>query len=278
MLAVSFAFLSSCSDSGGGAPALRTGTPPYYFQTAKDAYVKGDFAKANDWLDRITKLNKNEHSERAWAYRLLLGSGLLNGYKELADNYEYGQRSTKANPTPFIKKVTEYRGAASRMALQYGELYAEYAKSAPGAEAVIDFPFPATGSTAKPPQLNQIAQGIAPTEEAVAATQSAMLTRGVVTAICQTVGAGDDASKGRAALATPPVKVPRSAFELVMAKTLFAGAQLHNNKNQGNPAVQEFLSKQALKALESVTGTSKEIKELKTNIEKELKDAVKRKG
>lgn len=262
-----------------GPPPLRTGTPPYYWQSAKDAYAKGDFPKAIDWLDKITKLNKNEYSERAWAFRLLIGSGLITGYKELAENYEYGQRSSKDNPTPFIKKVTEYRGAASRMALQYGELYAEYDKVAgSGAETVIDFPFPASGTTTKPPQLGEIAQGRVPNEGAVDAAQGGMIARGVVLAICETAGAKEDAAKGRAALQTLPLKVPRGAFELVMAKTLFAAAQLHNGKNQGNPAVQEFLVKQALKAMGNVTDTGKDAKELKTNLDKELKDAVKRKG
>ena len=118
--------LVSCSE--GGPPPVRTGTPAYYWQTAKEAYGKNDFPKAIDWLDKITKANKNDHTERAWAFRLLLTAGMINGYKELADNYEYGQRSNKNNPTPFIKKVTEYRGAASRMALQFGENYAEYDK------------------------------------------------------------------------------------------------------------------------------------------------------
>lgn len=277
VLAAAALCLLACDS--GGPPAVRTGTPPYYWQSAKDAYAKGDFPKAIDWLDKITKLNKNEYSERAWAFRMLLGSGLITGYKELAENYEYGQRSSKDNPTPFIKKVTEYRGAASRMALQYGELYAEYDKAAGSAtETVIDFPFPAAGTTTKPAQLGEIAQGRVPNENAVDAAQSGMIARGVVLSICETAGAKEDAAKGRAALQTPPLKVPRSAFEWVMAKTLFAAAQLHNGKTQGNPAVQEFLVKQALKAMASVTDTGKEAKELKANLDKELKDAVKRKG
>lgn len=276
ILATAALCLLACGSDG--PPPVRTGTPPYYWQSAKDASAKGDFPKAIDWLDKITKLNKNDYSERAWTFRLLLGSGLITGYKELAENYEYGQRSSKDNPTPFIKKVTEYRGAASRMALQYGELYAEYDKTGPGAETVIDFPFPAAGATSKPPQLGEIAQGRVPSEDAVAAAQSGMLARGVVLGICETAGAKGDAAKGRAAMQTLPLKVPRGAFELVIAKTLFAAAQLHNGKNQGNPAVQEFLVKQALKAMGSVTDTGKDAKELKTNLDKELKDAVKRKG
>ena len=269
--------LASCSESG--PPAIRTGTPAYYWQTAMEAYGKNDFAKANDWLDKITKSNKNDHTGRAWAFRLLLTSGLINGYKELADNYEYGQRSNKNNPTPFIKKVTEYRGVASRMALQFGEQYAEYDKSGPDAKTMIAFPLPAVGSTSKPTQLNQIAQGIAPDEAAVSAVLGGMTARGVVLAICDAVGAKEDASKARAALQTLPLEIPRAAFEQVVAKALYTAAQLHGGKLNGNPAVQEFLVKQAQKALASVTDTAgKDVKELKANLEKELKEAVKRKG
>lgn len=274
--------LASCAggDSAGtgAAPAVRTGTPAYYFQNAKDAYSKSDFQKALDWLDKVTNSNKNEFTERAWAMKLLLRTGLINSYKELAENYEYGQRSNKTNPTPFIKKVSEYRGAATRMTLPFGEQYAEYQKLGPGAETVIDFPFPATGGVTKPPILNSIAQGIAPNDESAATALSSMVARGVVLAVCEAVGAKEDAAKGRSAMQTLPLKIPRSAFETVMAKALLTSAQLHGQKLSGNPAVQEFLSKQAQAAMTAVTDTSKDVKDLKANIEKELKDAAKRKG
>lgn len=268
--------LFSCSDSGG-PPAVRTGTPAYYFQNAKDAYGKGDYMKAIDWLDKITNANKNEFTDRAWTFKLLLQSGLITGYKELGENYEYGQRSNKENATPFIKKVTEYRSAASRMALPFGEAYAAYEKNGPPAEIVIDFPFPAVGTTTKPPALGKIAQGLVPNEESVDTALKGMLARGIVQAICQTVDAKDDAAKGRAALANLPVKVPRAAFELEMAHALYAGMQMHSRKLQGNPAVAEFLGQQAQKALSVVTDTSKDTKDLKANIEKDLKEAKARK-
>ena len=277
LLAAAVLSVVSCSDSGG-PPPLRTGTPAYYFQTAKDAYAKGDFLKATEWLDKITKSTKNEFTGRAWTFRLLLESGLIAGYTELADNYEYGRRSNKDNPTPFIKKVTEYRGMATRMTMPFAEHYAEYVKSSPGSTAEIDFPFPATGTTTKPPQLGNIAQGRAPDEGAVDSALKGMLSRGVVMAISETLGAKDDAAKGRAALQTLPAKVPRSSLELVLAKALYRSALLHGSKFSGAPAVQEFLCQQGLSALGTVTDASKETKELKANLEKELKDAKKRKG
>jgi hypothetical protein len=267
--------LVSCSESG--PPPIRTGTPAYYFQNAKDTYAKGDYLKAIDWLDKITNANKNDFTDRAWTFKLLLQSGLITGYKELAENYEYGQRSSKDNPTPFIKKVTEYRSAGSRMGLPFGEAYAAYEKNGPPAETVIDFPFPPAGSTTKPGQIGKIAQGLVPNEDSVAAAQKGMLARGIILAICRTVGAKEDAAKGRAALQTLPAKVPRSAFELEMANALYSAALLHSRKLQGNPAVAEFLSQQALKALAAANDTSKETKELKTNLEKELKEAKQRK-
>ena len=262
----------SCSDSGG-PPPVRTGTPAYYFQNAKDAYAKSDFRKTLDWLDKITNANPNEFTGRAWAFKLLLESGLIAGYKELAENYEYGQRNNKANPTPFIKKLTEYRGAATRMTLPFGEHYAEFGKAVTGGEAVIDFPFPAAGSTTRPAQLSAIAQGLAPTEDAAGQALKAMLARGVMLAICEAVGAKEDAAKARAALQTPPLKIPRGALEMVLAKTLFESAQLHGRKYSGNPVVQEFLSKHSLQALALVSDLGKEGKELKAKVEKELKDA-----
>ena len=277
LLAAAVLSAVSCSDSAG-PPPLRTGTPAYYFQTAKDAYAKGDYLKATEWLDKITKSTKNEFTGRAWTFRLLLESGLIAGYTELAENYEYGRRSNKDNPTPFIKKVTEYRGMATRMTMPFAEHYAEYVKSAPDSSVEIDFPFPAAGTTTKPQQLSNIAQGRAPDEGSVDSALRGMLSRGVVTAICDTLGAKDDAAKGRAALQTLPAKVPRSAFELVLAKALYQSALLHGSKFSGAPGVQEFLCQQGLSALGSVTDTGKEAKALKANLEKELKDAKKRKG
>lgn len=269
--------LASCG-GGDGTPPIRTGTPAYYFQNAKEAYAKGDFAKATDWLDKINKANPNEFSGRAWVFRLLLEAGSGAAYRDLAEYYEYGKSSNKDNPTPFIKKVIEYRGTATRMTLPFGELYALYQSSGPEAEAVIDFPFPSTGTTARPPQLTKISQGIPPTEDEASVALKASLARGIVLKICNLVGAKEDPAKGRAALEKLPVKVPRAAFELLMAKALYESAQLHGKKFSGSPAVQEFLCQQALKAFAAVTDDSKETKALKANIEKELKDAVKRKG
>ena len=276
LAAAGMLLLASCG--GDGPPPIRTGTPAYYFQTAKEAYGKGDFAKATEWLDKINKANKNEFSGRAWVFRLLLETGSAAAYRDLAEYYEYGRRSNKDNPTPFIKKVTEYRGIATRMTLPLGELYASYETSGPEAETVIDFPFPSTGTTTRPPQLTKISQGIAPTEDEARAALKGSLDRGIVLAICNLVGAKEDAAKGRAALQTLPVKVPRAEFELAMAKALYEAAQLHGAKFSGSPAVQEFLCQQALKAFASVSDDSKETKALKANIEKELKDAAKRKG
>ncbi|MCC6540110.1 MAG: hypothetical protein IT162_21355 [Bryobacterales bacterium] len=274
--------LGSCSGGGegtGGAGAARTGTPAYYFQNAREAYSRSDFPKALDWLDKVTKANKNEFTDRAWAFKLVLQAGLIGGYKDLAEHYEYGQRANKSNRTPFIKKVTEYRGAATRMTLPFGENYAEYLKNGPGAEALLDFPFPATGSTAKPTLLNSIAQGIAQNEEKDLAVQKSMIARGIVLALCEAVGAKEDAAKGRAAMQATPVKLPRAAFEMMLAKALLSAAQLHGEKLSGNPAVQEFLAKQAQVAMSAVTdASSKDAKDLNASIAKELKDAVKRKG
>jgi hypothetical protein len=268
LAATIFAF--ACSDSGG-PPAPKAGTPAYYFQTAKDNYVKGDYAKAIDWLDKIVKMNPNEFTHKAWAMRTVLVTGLIGGYRELAENYEYGSKSNKNNPTPFIKKVNDYRGQATRSVMSFAETYAAYVKSQPPSEIPLDFPYPSSGILSKPAQLSKIAEGIAPKEGDVDAALTAMLNRGVVKSLCAATGAKEDTGKAKEVLLTG--KTSRAAFETLIASTFLDGAKLNVPKLGGRAAVREFIAKQGMAALESAGPLDKAGKELKAGLEKELKEA-----
>lgn len=260
----------SCSDSGAPAPP-KTGTPAYYWQTAKDHYAKGDYPKAIDWLDKITKASSNEFTAKAWAMRTILTTGLIAGYRELAENYEYGSKTNKSNPTPFIKKVNDYRGFASRSVMQFAENYAEYLEAKPPAEVPLDFAWPASGMLGKPVQLNKVAEGLIPAEAEGATLTTAMLNRGVIKSLCLATGAKEDAGKAKEVLQSG--KTTRAAFETLIASTLLDGARMNTPKLGGRAAIREFLAKQGLKALESAGELDADGKALKSNLEKEVKEA-----
>ncbi len=260
----------SCSDSGAPAPP-KTGTPAYYWQTANDNYAKGDYSKAIDWLDKITKANSNEFTAKAWAMRTILTTGLIGGYRELAENYEYGSKTNKGNPTPFIKKVNDYRGFASRSVMQFAENYTEYLKSNPPAEIPLDFAWPASGTIGKPAQLNKVAEGLIPADAEGSSLTTAMLNRGVIKSLCTAAGAKEDTGKAKEVLQSG--KAPRPAFETLIASTLLDGARMHTPRLGGRATIREFLAKQGLKALESAGELDKDGKALKSNLEKEVKEA-----
>lgn len=260
----------SCSDSGAPAPP-KTGTPAYYWQTAADHYAKGDYTKAIDWLDKITKANSNEFTAKAWAMRTILTTGLIGGYRELAEHYEYGSKTNKSNPMPFIKKMNDYRGFASRSVMQFAENYAEYLKATPPAEIPLAFAWPASGTIGKPVQLNKVAEGLIPGEADATALTAAMLNRGVIKSLCLAAGAKEDTGKAKEVLQSG--KVPRAAFETLIASTLLDGARMNTPKLGGRATIREFLAKQGLKALESAGELDKDGKALKANLEKEVKEA-----
>src|SRR5438045_4007842 len=119
-----YTFLSSCS-SGPAGPVK--GTPAFYWQAARETFAAGDNVKTMEHLDKLLA-DENEYSARALPWSLILTSGTAAGYAELADNYELGGRLNKSDPTAFRRRVSEYRGLANRLSLEFADKFSKLTK------------------------------------------------------------------------------------------------------------------------------------------------------
>ena len=257
--------LASCS-SGPAPPAM--GTPPFYWQAAKETFAAGDYLKTNDHLEQLSK-GENEFTARAQPWRMVLTSGMAKGYMDLADSYEFGSRANKTNPTPFRKQTSEYRTRASQAALAFAETFERFEKSNKDATITLAFAFP-TGSAGQPPQLKRVGEGILIQPAEAEDAQAKMLQRGVLLATCQAVGAPGDVAKAQELFKSGEVKVPRDTFILAMASTLYDQALLFGPTKIDQPQRMKFFCEHALEAAKSVP-ESKERKELVSKVQATLK-------
>lgn len=267
------AAMASCGK--GGPPPARPGTPPFYMLSAKDYFEKGDYAKASEQLAKVTQSSDSELASQAWPWKLVLQAGWINAYRELADNYETGARASKASQTPFRKKVADYRTMGGRLALQFAQDWAAFQKGQPQGEVSISFSYP-RGSLVVPQPVSRILDGRTFTDSEAETTFAQMVQRAVLVEVCSVMGAPGDGAKAQAALKSVPVKVPRAQFELAMAKALYSASTLFGPTKGAHAGRQEFICQQALKAVE-MAGDGKEAKDLKDRIQRDLKDAERRK-
>jgi hypothetical protein len=268
------ASVAAVSCSSGPAPP-RTGTPAYYWQVAQENWSKSDFAKTDEFLAKITA-NESEYVAKAWPFRLTVLAGVIRGHAEIADQYETGARVNKQNPTPFLKRVNDHRGLATRNSLMFLEAYQQFTKAVSDAELSVDFPYPPRGTPGMPPLVAKVQMGQQPTESDVDTIRTSLLQRAMIQQVCDAIGATGDAPKAQATLKTLPVKVPRAAFQLAMANALYLMADLYSPRKAAHSVKQEAFLKEAQAALGK--DESKEAKELRAKIEKDLKGLRARRG
>lgn len=256
--------LAACST---GPTAPEKGTPEFYWQAANETFLAADYLKTADHLEHIVN-SQNAFTARALPWKLVLTSGLANGFMDLADNYEYGARANKANPAPFRRRVSDYRGMAGRLSLQFAETFLKFLDNK-DPEIVLAFPFP-TGSSGQVVALTKIGNGIFPTEAEADTVQTRTLERTVLHAVAAAVGAGEDTAKARALFQGADVKVPRATFVLAMATALYNQSQLYGPRKLDTPEKTKLFASHALDAAKTLPET-KESKALIVKIQAALK-------
>ena len=100
----------SCSTSNAPEP----GTPAYFWAAAKETFAANDYAKTSEHLDKVLA-SENEYSARARPWLLILTSGMVRGYMDVADKLESGVREKKADPGGFRKYISNSRSTAGRL-------------------------------------------------------------------------------------------------------------------------------------------------------------------
>lgn len=262
---------ASCS-TGPSAP--EKGTPAFYWQAAKENFALGDYSKTADQLEQVAK-TKNEFTERAAPWRLIVLAGLARGHMEIAEQFELGGRANKQNAAPFRKELSIQRAMAQRYSLRFAQAFEEFEKTGPGENITLAFPAPTKGLLNPVPQLNQVAMGRIIGETELANAQTANLQKCLLFVTTRAVGAENDPAKMREIMKGADAGIPKATFFLAMAKSLHEQSDLYDNRRLDIPDRQKFFLQHAKDAA-AVAGDSKDAKELTGKIEKALKDMPQR--
>lgn len=258
--------LISCS-SGGPAPVAK-GSPEFYWQAARETFNGGDAQKASDHLKSLLK-GKNEFTTRAQAWQAIVLAGMAAGQLEMAETFETGNKVNKSNPTPFRKKMSDYRTLANQTVLAFAEAYGAFVKDSTGDKVTVELPFP-PGTSGKPAELDKLASGILLADADIEALARRVQARNVILTVADAVGATGDAAKAKELLRLGTMEVPKTQFMLAMAKALNKQADLHGKRKLDQPDKAKFLLAQAQQALAAVP-EGKEKKEVAEDLKKKTK-------
>jgi len=267
-LVVTLSALISISCSTGPEPP-KPGTPAFYWSAARETYAAGDYLKTAQHLESILG-SENEYTARAFPWYLTLTAGMAKGYSELADNFEYGAKANRGNPTPFRREMNDFRTIANRLYLQFGEEFTKFRNASKESSVPLAFGYP-KGSIFPSAQLDKIAHGQILQPAVIEDLRRSHLETAVLLYTTRVVGAPEDTAKTQEIFKSANPSVPRDVFMAAMANAMFDAAKLYTPDKLGNDKRLEFFANNALDTLKGLP-ESKENKDLTTKIEKFLKD------
>ena len=191
--------LLSCSTSNAPQP----GTPAFFWAAAKETYAAGDYQKTVEHLGNIVS-TQNEYVARAQPWMLILTSGMVLGYMDLAKAFDDGAHANRSQATNFHRQVNTYQGAANTLALQFADTFSKFQSKDEFVTLAFTYP---TGSPTEVMLLNKVAGGAWLPEAEIDTAQKRAIEHAVLLATCRAAGAKDDPAKAR--ICSKPVR-PRS--------------------------------------------------------------------
>lgn len=256
--------LSMAACSSSGPPRIQPGSPAFFWGSARDAQVKGDFNAVIENLGNLTG-STNEYRERAEVWQMAVSMGLARGDMEWADALMEGGKMSRGQMSEFRRVASMARGVAAQNVMRFAELaHGAMLKGFP-AEVELAFSLP-TLESAKPPEMGKIAKGIFLQPADLNKTHNAMLDRGVVLTLTRMAGAGEDVDKARTLLASGSAKLKREEWLLSLAREFTGAADLFGPKKLNQDPRIKLMTDEALEALEKVPA-SEETKKLRKQID-----------
>jgi hypothetical protein len=243
---LAFASVSiGCNAANKPAPP-KPGTIAHSWMVEEEAYKAGDYKRANEQLAKLVS-TRSEYMERAKLRSFVITSGVVNGYREMADAYESAARTNRALTSDYRKRMSDARRSASQSVMMMVQNLHDYIKDNKDAKIAFDFDFPG-GKSAEPLQLAKLKKGLAlqPSDHEV--LERAMLERGVVQVAADVAGAPGDLEKAKSQFREPP----KEAFLLAMARVLHDSADLYSPNKLDEPRRLHVLCTEALSALAAV--------------------------
>ena len=259
--------LASCSP-----PVQKPTGPAADYQNAKEMFQKGRWDRVTEFTDGLASASPpNTHTQRALVLRVILFSGEVNAYKELADAYDKGSTKTK-NPR-FQAEYSRLRHDnleyAMHAALGLGE--ATHSLLADGAlpkQLVLEAPYPTTEGPVEVKDLARVADGgwIEPDQQESAALDA--VRKGIDDVLGKAVGG--DRSKAREALASGSTKIEGVDFAIFLGNQLLQAASIFDKKHSRDSQRFKTLSDEVNEAVKTAQAF------LKDNPDKDKQKALKK--
>lgn len=269
----SLLLLTACSSSESGKPAAaKPGTPAFFWAAAKSSFAAGDYAKANEHLGRLTK---SELKEKSVPLQLVVLGGMVKGYIEYAEKFEYGAKANKSNPLAFRRNMNDAMALAQRTTLAFAENFESFEKAGIPEKIVLEVGMP-KGSLGQDTRLSQVAAGLQPGPADIEMIKATATERGVLSAMCEVAGAPKDPAKLKEMVSGGSLEVTKEKFLLAMAGMLEEQAGLYVEKKLNDKEKMAFFLKHASEAIQPLPDSPAK-KELVKKIETAQKAAQKKK-
>lgn len=267
------------------APPLKRPTgPAKVYEDAKEMFAKTRFDKVIDYTDELARAEPpNAYTERAQVLRIVLLSGLANGYRTLAEGYGDAVKNTKnpRNKAEYQRLGHDFYRYARTRSLELAEVAELFLKANVGGssrQVTLEAPYPTVEAPIVNANLLRAREGggidAAQQEEA----QLAGIRMGVEGSLADVLGG--DRAKARTALQSSTAKVGNLGFTLYLGKQLLAASQVFGQKGMKEATNFKLLcskadacATQALAILKANPDkeAEKKVKELQEDVKKTLK-------
>ena len=245
-------FFTGCSSDDAPKPP-QPGTPAFHWATAKTAFEKGDFAKANALLVQLSQ-GKSEFAEQARPMALMTSIGIATSYMELAEKFAEGAKKTRGQAAPFMRSTSVYKSQATASGMQFIEEARRFIDANKDKEVTLAFAAPAAGEKEDPPQYKKITSGQTVPDAEVVVMEKALISKNVAKAMAD------------AGATTADAKVPGPKFLLALSKDLFAVSEMFGPKKLLQPnRIIEATHAEALEAL-ALIKDSKDAREMEKKV------------
>ena len=269
--------LAACS-----TPVQRPTGAAKNYADAKDQFGKARYDRALNFTDGFVRGEPGDYNQRGRVLRIMILSGQLNAFKELAEAYAKGAEATK-NP--------QYKGDYSRLrhdllqystgrALALGEVtHAFMQQGSLPKEVTLEAPYPKVEGPMMVAQLDRVRQGgwieVGDQEGAAIDAQRMEMENALANAI------GADRSRARSEMYAGPVKIDGAEFGLFLGKELLTGASVFDSKHLRDPAKLRAMCAEADTVIKSTSalmkdshdpGKQKRLKKLQDDMKATLKN------
>ena len=255
LLLTSLALVLSCS-----APVPKPTGPAADYQDAKDMFKRGHFDRALEFSDGLATANPaTKYTERAQVLRVVIFTGQLQSYKELAEAYAKGADATKNAHFKAEYERLRHDNTLEGMKVALGLAQTAHQLLEGGKvskQLTLETLYPSVEGPFEVADLEKVKQGgwIESDHQDAAAVDS--LNKAIDDALASAVGG--DRSKARSALASGSTTIDGLDFSIFIGNQLVDGAGLFDRKHGNDPAKLRAVCSDASEAVKAAEGLLKE--------------------